>query len=456
MDCTQNRRKLLSSELRFMLCVTHFASRVSRWEPVLLALILVLLLFPNPHTGWGYGLLVLTWLCRRLAYGHFTVRTPGDGAMLLLLLLVPISLWASANIPVSLVALGQLMAGVATFYTLVNWACPGRFGFACGKPDRRACSLRRLGWATGALTAGGAVLALVSPVFVPRSLVSLPLLAQVYGRFTPPFRETFNANVVAGTLALLAPLGLAIGLLAPLGGLTPLLAGVARGLSLVAVAVMVTCIFLLGSRGALAAVVVGVLLIGLCRSRWALLSWLLAVVGSGILIWQQGLDRLLFAAGDPLGGVAVRLEVWSRALYMIQDFPFTGIGLGTFPQVAAVLYPFFLIPPHAKVPHAHNLFLQVAVDLGLPGLVAYLALWLGCLVVAWRAYLTARRKEKAALAAGLGTSLAVMGLHGLVDAVTWGTRPAVVAWAIMGMAAALGASPEVVHGRRSEDPDRGR
>ncbi|MFB0536211.1 MAG: hypothetical protein ACETWR_14640, partial [Anaerolineae bacterium] len=93
------------------------------------------------------------------------------------------------------------------------------------------------------------------------------------------------------------------------------------------------------------------------------------------------------------------------------------------------------------------LFLQVAVDLGLPGLVAYLALWLSCLVVAWRAYFVSRRRPVlsgvegerglAALAAGLGCSLVVMGLHGLVDAVTWGTKPAVVAWAVMGMAMAL-------------------
>jgi len=433
-------------------------------EPGLTAIIILLLLFPSRYTGWGYGLLALAWLCRWLAYGHFTARTPGDGAMLLLLLTAPIGLWASADVQLSLAALGQLVAGVATFYTIANWACPEPRRRACPEPRRRACpeprrracSPQRLWWAAGILIAGGVALALVSPVFVPGSAVSLPVLAQFYERFPRPFGETFNANVVAGTLALLVPLGLVVCLLAPLDGLSPILAWVVRGLSLVAVAVMVALIFLLGSRGALAAVVVGGLLIGLCRSRWALLGWPLAVMGAGTLIWQRGLDRLLFSAGDPLGGMAVRLQIWSRALYMIQDFPFTGIDLGTFPRVAVVLYPFFLIPPDTEVPHAHNLFLQVAVDLGLPGLVAYLALWLGCLVVAWRAYFVLRRERPvllvpsevegsgvegglglAALAAGLGTSLLVMGLHGLVDAMTWGTKPAVVAWAVMGMAMAL-------------------
>ena len=48
---------------------------------------------------------------------------------------------------------------------------------------------------------------------------------------------------------------------------------------------------------------------------------------------------------------------------MIQDFPFSGIGAGTFESVANVLYPFFLAGPDAKIPHAHNLLLQVAVIL---------------------------------------------------------------------------------------------
>ncbi len=60
---------------------------------------------------------------------------------------------------------------------------------------------------------------------------------------------------------------------------------------------------------------------------------------------------------------------------MLQDFPFTGIGMGTFTQVADRLYPFFLYAP-GTVEHAHNLFLQVGVDLGLPGLIAWLAIFM--------------------------------------------------------------------------------
>ena len=89
----------------------------------------------------------------------------------------------------------------------------------------------------------------------------------------------------------------------------------------------------------------------------------LAALAGGLAVWRIGLGRVVEAltATQALGGLDGRLEVWSRALFMTQDFPFTGIGMGTFRQVANAMYPFFLAGPDADIPHAHNLFLQVAV-----------------------------------------------------------------------------------------------
>jgi O-antigen ligase len=43
-------------------------------------------------------------------------------------------------------------------------------------------------------------------------------------------------------------------------------------------------------------------------------------------------------------------------------------------RVVPVLYPLFTVPLDSDIAHAHNIFLQTALDLGIPGLVAYLAL----------------------------------------------------------------------------------
>jgi O-antigen ligase len=64
--------------------------------------------------------------------------------------------------------------------------------------------------------------------------------------------------------------------------------------------------------------------------------------------------------------LASRWEVWQRGVMMVRDFPYTGIGIGTYNTIAHLLYPFFIAAPDEVVPHAHNQFLQVAVDLGMP------------------------------------------------------------------------------------------
>jgi putative inorganic carbon (HCO3(-)) transporter len=174
------------------------------------------------------------------------------------------------------------------------------------------------------------------------------------------------------------------------------------------------------------------------RWRWGWLAALLAVSGGAAAIWRFGPQQVaeIAFASKALGGADQRLEIWSRALYMLQDFPFTGIGMGTFRQVANLLYPFFLAGPDAEIPHAHNIFLQVGVDLGLPGLVGWSALLIVICVSAWLVYRRGRRQGDAALAglgAGLLASQIALVVHGLTDAATWGTRPALLVWAVWGL-----------------------
>ena len=142
-----------------------------------------------------------------------------------------------------------------------------------------------------------------------------------------------------------------------------------------------------------------------------------------------------------------RPEIWLRAVSAIQDFPWTGIGLGLFEPVIPQLYPYFVLAD--GIEHAHNLFLQVGVDMGIPGLVAYLAI-IFCTVAAlarplqrpWRRTVqdqtsqSERRRQSRnwALAAGTLASLAAMGVHGLVDAVTWGTKLAFLPWLLFALA----------------------
>jgi hypothetical protein len=123
--------------------------------------------------------------------------------------------------------------------------------------------------------------------------------------------------------------------------------------------------------------------------------------------------------------------------------PFTGIGLNHFPlalldfyPIAPSLYGDFFVNYY---PHAHNLYLQTALDFGLPGLAAFLGI--GGLAI--RGGLRAlRRGREPALAAGLLLGLLAHAVYSLVDAVALGSKPGPLLWAVLGLLLALAPAAE--------------
>lgn len=176
-------------------------------------------------------------------------------------------------------------------------------------------------------------------------------------------------------------------------------------------------------------------------------SWIRRVTGggmigmvaaaAGILLWL-GPARIQEIWRDPVQETALgslntlgfRQEVWRWALTAAADFSFTGTGLGTFRRVVRRLYP-LNIDPGYDIAHAHNIFVQTALDLGVPGLIAFLAVLMLTAVMGWQ---TARRDAQLRpLAVGLLASLAALHLFGLTDAVALGAKPGLLLWIAFGL-----------------------
>ena len=156
---------------------------------------------------------------------------------------------------------------------------------------------------------------------------------------------------------------------------------------------------------------------------------------------MNSLSRLFnsLLANPSLGGLDARLEIWQRAIYIIQDFAYTGVGMGMFEPVSLLLYAAYV--SKFDIPHAHNLFLQVAVDLGLPGFMAWFIILIKTLQAAIQAYqwqLPVITNISRALAVGLIGSQIALIIHGLTDAVLWGVvRASPIIWLIWALCLAL-------------------
>ena len=121
----------------------------------------------------------------------------------------------------------------------------------------------------------------------------------------------------------------------------------------------------------------------------------------------------------------------------MQDYTFTGAGLGTFPMVYSTYVLLINVP---YLPHAQNLFLQIWFEQGLLGMAA-----LAWLLVTFYGWVWRRRSELNWLTMGGVAATTVMLLHGLTDAPFWYSKWSLL---LLFMPMALAVAGQSVSGSR--------
>jgi O-antigen ligase len=110
------------------------------------------------------------------------------------------------------------------------------------------------------------------------------------------------------------------------------------------------------------------------------------------------------AGGGSSGDMSLlsRLEIWRVSTPLAKDVLPFGSGLGSFEQLFH-LYEDTSQTTRTYVNHAHNDFLELAIELGLPGallILAFLAWWVRQLLFAWRSPLASRFARAATIVSG--------------------------------------------------------
>jgi putative inorganic carbon (HCO3(-)) transporter len=256
-----------------------------------------------------------------------------------------------------------------------------------------------------------------------------------------PLPEDINGNVAGSALAVLIPLGLGGAVWAwetyrnarasLSSALTSVSALASAVISTFALILSLFALLLTASRGAWLGLAAGGLValvlawsdrrrMGASSTSKRVLPWVLiaaitlasAAVFFGA-VTLPGFDRLLGSVGGIGNSALGRAALWRDGLALAGDYPFTGAGLGS----TMMVYSTYALLLHVGfITHSHNLFLQIALEQGLPGLAAFLGLLGLALWTALRGMGTERSRGPARIwQMAAAASLVVLVVHGTMD-----------------------------------------
>lgn len=390
------------------------------------------------ETPWvvpvGLALLAMLWPLRRWITGRWAGPMPVAWALWFwFLVMLPVAIWAAPA------PLREQYAWPRSYILVWNFSL---FWTVLSHASQHQ---RALAWAFVGWIAGVQAIAFLAP-FGMEARTKLPVIGRIQDMIPRPLlgifsgaEAGFSTNQVAGVLLYILPLLLALSV----AGLK--VRGWRWWLLVFCTGWMGATLLLTQSRGGLLGMFMGTVALLLLTRRWGWYALGGVAAGVAVLIFYLPpglLDAISDAPGiDAVGGVVTvkgfRILVWEAAHAALQDFFFTGMGLGTFRVLVYLLYSIPGVPSTYDLAHAHNFFLQTGLDFGVPGLVAILVVYVAAIVQLVRlAHLPRQRAIWPELpfvtprlfAIGLMGCMVGQTFYSLFDVVAMGSKPNFVWW----------------------------
>jgi O-antigen ligase len=301
------------------------------------------------------------------------------------------------------------------------FALAGAVSAVCVRPGNR----RALSWAAASGTAVTVVQAAVQYLRPTQAVVSFGFSDAVAARVVGSFG---NPNGYAEYLVV--ALAIVASLLLTERGVWRWVAGVVLAGGMVAFALTYT-------RGSWLALLVGVLVASLIVDiRW---SAAFAAAGAVLLAIVPGGIARLTSIFTAKGGASVRLPLWRLAARMIGMHPITGVGLGGYLKAltAQVKATPGLVPPGTELFSAHDSYLMVAAETGVPGGLAFI--WLVARILRSCGMYAARLARGSAdwlRQAAFTAGIVAFSANAITDNTFQNPRGATLFWVLAGLMAA--------------------
>ena len=192
------------------------------------------------------------------------------------------------------------------------------------------------------------------------------------------------------------------------------------------------CLILTFSRGAWLGLAASVVIFSLLKAPVILILIIAAAAVAPAFLPSVVYERIASIGSLEDSSNLYRLTIWTAALRMFKDYWLTGVGLGS--TAFALVYRNYMIAGASAV-HAHNLYLQISLEMGIIGVFALI--WM-----AFRGFSQAlssieRPWKMSYVLAGIATGLLGHLFHGLFDYVWYSPRIVMAFWMLSGMMSAM-------------------
>ena len=389
---------------------------------VVLSLSAPLFLFPSSRFVWILLLIPILVIFRKFMVGGFLPRTLLNWSLLLLSFQVFMTCFVVDNITDALPKISGLLFSVALFFALVDLL-----------KTERLLKLGVLAFALGGF--GFSILSLLGMFRYNEKnfdvLFDLSILIPRINFNLPGASAGFNPNAVGGILILFVPVFLVF--------LVYLFrrdrekyqlykSPVFRYFILLGSILAIFVLLITQSRGSWIGLVAGfsiLLFLGRGKKKYAfMILFVCALVFTTIV----GFNRLPQQTEGAKQRITSRMMLWSFAVETISEHPINGFGMNRIRQHHEVGY---------ELAHVHNHFLHTAAEMGLPALIAYLAILMGMGVMCFRVLKRSSRGWIRITVLGLAAGQIAHLLFGLGDSIPLGAKIGIFFWISAALITAL-------------------
>ncbi|MBC8016220.1 MAG: O-antigen ligase family protein [Sporomusaceae bacterium] len=359
------------------------------------------------------GLGAVLWLTKMAVAGKFDFKhTPFDVGIGLLVLLSAASIWNSPDRGFSFYNFYNLMGRyVLIYYLVVN-------------NINSAAQIKRIIWVM--LTSA----AMVTLYGFYQYLFGVNLSANewVDGEQFPDlkvrvFSTMKNPNLLAGFLVTMMAIGASMGYKADRMKGKIIFFGL--------VVMFGACLILTYSRGAWLSLLAVIGVYGILCNRK--IFWLLILLPIAMLCGHDAvLERIMSIVNPTDTSSTLRIALWESTIAMIMDKPILGIGWGSYWLVYPE-YDFFLNNANVKIFHAHNMYLNIAAEIGIPGLLVFLSIMYGHVRLALAVFKGVHESWSSGLMLGIIAAIGGMIINGFTDYVMFNIQLSMLYWLLNGL-----------------------